>query len=84
MNTPQETSTEPTAAQHCERDAVSLKFMSYCFVGFAVLLSLALLYEQSTAGRVVNILSAILLALTGGVCFKISCKLSKKGKQGDH
>jgi hypothetical protein len=42
-----------------------------------------LFYEQPTAGRVVNIVSAILLAITGGACFLISCRLSKKSKQGD-
>ena len=83
MNSPQDSNTEAVGSRHHERDAVSLKFMSYCFVGFAVLLSLALFYDQPTAGRVVNIVSAILLALTGGVCFLLSCKLSKKSKQAD-
>ena len=83
MNSPQDNNTEAAANQHYERDAVSLKFMSWCFVGFAALLSLALFYEQPTAGRVVNIVSAILLVLTGGVCFLLSCKLSKKSKQAD-
>ncbi len=83
MNLTKESKTEAAINQHNERDAVSLKFMSYCFVGFAVLLSLALFYEQSTAGRVVNIVSAILLTLAGGACFLISCRLSKKSKQGD-
>jgi len=84
MNSPQDRNTEAVAKQHHERDAVSLKFMSICFLGFAALLSLALFYDQPTAGRVVNILSAILLALTGGVCFLISCKLSKRSKQNDN
>jgi len=83
MSSPQDNNTEAAANQYYERDAVSLKFMSWCFVGFAALLSLALFYEQPTAGRVVNIVSAILLALTGGVCFLLSCKLSKKSKQAD-
>ena len=83
MNSSQDSNTDAVANQHYERDAVSLKFMSYCFVGFAVLLSLALFYDQPTAGRVVNIVSAILLALTGGVCFLLSYKLSKKSKQAD-
>ena len=83
MNSSQDSNTDAVANKHYERDAVSLKFMSYCFVGFAVLLSLALFYDQPTAGRVVNIVSAILLALTGGVCFLLSCKLSKKSKQAD-
>jgi len=83
MNSSQESNTEAVAKQHYERDAVSLKFMSYCFVGFAALLSLALFHEQPTAGRVVNVVSAILLAITGGVCFLISYNLSKKSKQSD-
>ena len=83
MNAPQESNKEVTLSQHHERDAVSLRFMSYCFIGFGALLSLALFYDQPTAGRVVNIVSAILLALTGGVCFLLSCKLSKKSKQAD-
>ena len=82
MNSPQDNNTEAAANQYYERDAVSLKFMSWCFVGFAALLSLGLFYEQPTAGRVVNIVSAILLAITGGACFLISCRLSKKSKQG--
>jgi len=83
MNSTQESNTEAAINQHYERDAVSLKFMSWCFVGFAALLSLALFYEQPTAGKVVNIASAILLSIAGGVCFLISCRLSKKSKQGD-
>ena len=83
MNSSQDSNTDAVANQHYERDAVSLKFMSCCFIGFSVLLSLALFYDQPTAGRVVNIVSAILLALTGGVCFLLSCKLSKKSKQAD-
>ena len=83
MSSPQDNNTEAAANRYYERDAVSLKFMSWCFVGFAALLSLALFYEQPTAGRVVNIVSAILLGLTGGVCFLLSCKLSKKSKQAD-
>ena len=83
MNSSQESNTEAVAKQHYERDAVSLKFMSCCFVGFAALLSLALFHEQPTAGRVVNVVSAILLAITGGVCFLISYNLSKKSKQSD-
>ena len=83
MNSLEDSNAEAVANQHYERDAVSLKFMSYCFVGFAVLLSLALFYEQSVAGRVVNIVSAILLAITGGVCLLISRQLSKKSKQSD-
>ena len=83
MNSPQDNNTEAAANQYYERDAVSLKFMSWCFVGFAALLSLGLFYEQPTAGRVVNIVSAILLAITGGACFLISCRFSKKSKQGD-
>ena len=75
--------TEAVANQYYERDAVSLRFMSWCFVGFAALLSLGLFYEQPTAGKVVNIVSGILLAITGGACFLISCRLSKKSKQGD-
>ena len=47
MNLTKESKTEAAINQHNERDAVSLKFMSYCFVGFAVLLSLALFYEHS-------------------------------------
>ncbi len=81
MNSPQDNNTEATANQYYERDAVSLKFMSWCFVGFAALLSLGLFYEQPTAGKVVNIVSAILLVITGGACFLISCRLSKKSKQ---
>jgi len=83
MNLTQKSNTEPVINQHYERDAVSLKFMSWCFVGFAALLSLALFYEQPTAGKVVNIVSGILLAITGGACFLISCRLSKKSKQAD-
>ena len=83
MNSLEDSNAEAVANQHYERDAVSLKFMSYCFVGFAVLLSLALFYDHPTAGRVVNLVSAIRLALTGGVCFLLSCKLSKKSKQAD-
>ena len=83
MNSPQDSNTEAVGSRHHERDAVSLKFMSYCFIGFAVLLSLGLFYEQPTAGRVVNIVSAILLTITGGACFLISCRLSKKSKQAD-
>jgi len=83
MSEPQESNKEVTPSQHHERDAVSLRFMSYCFIGFAGLLSLGLFYEQPTAGRVVNIVSAILLAITGGACFLISCRLSKKSKQAD-
>jgi hypothetical protein len=83
MNSPQDNNTEAAANQHYERDAVSLRFMSWCFVGFAALLSLALFYDQTTADRVVNVASAILLAITGGACFLISCRLSKKSKQGD-
>ena len=82
MNSTQESNTEAAINQHYERDAVSLKFVSWCFVGFAALLSLALFYEQPTAGKVVNIASAILLGIAGGVCFLISCRLSKKSKQG--
>jgi hypothetical protein len=82
MNSPQDNNTEATANQHYERDAVSLKFMSWCFVGFAALLSLGLFYEQPTAGKVVNIASAILLSIAGGACFLISNRLSKKSKQG--
>ena len=83
MNSTQVSNAEAAINQHYERDAVSLKFMSWCFVGFAALLSLALFYEQPTAGKVVNIASAILLSIAGGVCFLISCRLSKKSKQGD-
>ena len=83
MSSTQESNTEAAINQHYERDAVSLRFMSWCFVGFAALLSLALFYEQSAAGRVVNIVSAILLAITGGVCLLISRQLSKKSKQSD-
>ena len=83
MNSSQDSNTDAVANQHYERDAVSLKFMSCCFIGFSVLLSLALFYEQPTAGRVVNIVSAILLVLTGGVSFLLSYKLSKKSKQAD-
>jgi len=83
MNSPQDSNTEAVSSRHRERDAVSLRFMSWCFLGFAVLLSLGLFYEQPTAGRVVNIVSAILLAITGGACFLISCRLSKKSKQAD-
>ena len=83
MNSPQDNNTEAAANQHYERDAVSLRFMSWCFVGFAALLSLALFYDQTTADRVVNVASAILLAITGGACFLISCRLSKKSKQAD-
>ena len=83
MNSSQDSNTDAVANQHYERDAVSLKFMSCCFIGFSVLLSLALFYEQSAAGRVVNIVSAILLAITGGVCLLISRQLSKKSKQSD-
>ena len=83
MSSTQESNTEAAINQHYERDAVSLRFMSWCFVGFAALLSLGLFYEQTTAGKVVNIVSAILLAITGGACFLISCRLSKKSKQGD-
>ena len=83
MNSTQESNTEAAINQHYERDAVSLKFMSWCFVGFAALRSLALFYEQPTAGKVVNIVSAILLAITGGVCLLISRQLSKKSKQSD-
>ena len=82
MSSTQESNTEAAINQHYERDAVSLRFMSWCFVGFAALLSLGLFYEQPTAGRVVNSVSAILLAITGGACFLISCRLSKKSKQG--
>jgi len=41
-----------------------------------------LFYEQPTAGKVVNIASAILLSIAGGACFLISNRLSKKSKQG--
>ena len=83
MNSPQDRNTEAVAKQHHERDAVSLKFMSICFLGFAALLSLALFYDQTTADRVVNVASATLLALIGGACLLFSCKLSKKSKQAD-
>jgi hypothetical protein len=83
MNAPQESNKEVTPSQHHERDAVSLRFMSYCFIGFAGLLSLGLFYDQTTADRVVNVASATLLALIGGVCLFLSCKLSKKSKQAD-
>ena len=83
MNAPQESNKEVTPSQHHERDAVSLRFMSYCFIGFAGLLNLALFYDQTTADRVVNVASATLLALIGGVCLFLSCKLSKKSKQAD-
>ena len=66
MNAPQESNKEVTPSQHHERDAVSLRFMSYCFIGFAGLLSLGLFYDQTTADRVVNVASATLLALIGG------------------
>ena len=48
MNAPQENNKEVTPSQHHERDALSLRFMSYCFIGFAGLLSLALFYDQTT------------------------------------
>ena len=83
MNAPQESNKEVTLSQHHERDAVSLRFMSYCFIGFAGLLSLALFYDQTTADRVVNVASATLLALIGGACLLFSCKLSEKSKQAD-
>ena len=83
MSSSQDSNKVAVANQHYERDAVSLKFMSYCFVGFAVLLSLALFYEQSTAGRVVNFVSAILLAINGGVCYLISGQLFNKSKKND-
>ena len=83
MNSPQDSNTEAVGSRHHERDAVSLKFMSWCFLGFAVLLSLGLFYEQPKAGQIVNVVSATLLALIGGVCLFLSCKLSKKSKQAD-
>ena len=83
MNSPQDSNTEAVGSRHHERDAVSLKFMSWCFLGFAVLLSLGLFYDQTTADRVVNVASATLLALIGGACLLFSCKLSKKSKQAD-
>ena len=82
MNSSQDSNTDAVANQHYERDAVSLKFMSLFFVGFAALLSLGLFYEQPTAGKVINIASAILLSIAGGACFLISYRLSKKSKQG--
>tara|TARA_B100001250_G_C19749778_1_gene767159 strand:- start:382 stop:645 length:264 start_codon:yes stop_codon:yes gene_type:complete len=82
MSSTQESNTEAAINQHYERDAVSLRFMSWCFVGFAALLSLALFYEQPTAGKVINIASAILLSIAGGACFLISYRLSKKSKKG--
>ncbi|MDP7013329.1 MAG: hypothetical protein QF927_05025 [Verrucomicrobiota bacterium] len=83
MNSPTEGNTKSDGSQYRERDAVSLKFMSWCFLGFAALLYLALFYEQSTAGRVVNVVSATLLASIGGACLLLSCRLSKKAKQAD-
>lgn len=83
MNSPKDGNTEAAGSRNHERDAVSLKFMSWCFLGFAVLLSLGLFYEQSTAGRVVNVVSATLLATVGGASLFLSCRLSKKSKPAD-
>ena len=83
MNPTKDGKSEGIRNGHRERDAVSLKFMSRCFLGFAALLYLALFYDQSTAGRVANVVSATLLASIGGVCLLLSCRLSKKGKQAD-
>ena len=80
MNPTKEGNPEVLGSDHRERDAVSLKFMSWCFVGFAALLYLALFYDQPTSGRVVNVVSAALLASIGGACLLLSCRLSKKGK----
>ena len=80
MNPTKEVNSEVLGSGHRERDAVSLKFMSWCFLGFAALLYLALFYDQPTPGRVVNVVSATLLASIGGACLLLSCRLSKKGK----
>ena len=74
---------EERGSGHHERDAVSLRFMSWCFLGFGMLLYMALFYEQSAAGRVVNAVAATLLALIGGACLLLSCRLSKKDKEVD-
>ena len=83
MNPTKDGSPEAPRNAHRERDAVSLKFMSWCFLGFAALLYLALFYEQSIAGRVVNVVSATLLASIGSACLLLSCRLSKKGNQAN-
>ena len=83
MNPTKEGNPEVPGSSHRERDAVSLKFMSWCFLGFAALLYLALFYEQPIAGRVVNMVSATLLASIGGACILLSCRLSKKAKQAE-
>ena len=81
MNSTKEGNPEGPRNGHRERDAISLKFMSWCFLGFAALLYLALFYEQPIAGRVVNVVSATLLASIGGACLLLSCRLSKKDNQ---
>jgi hypothetical protein len=74
---------EDRGSGYHERDAVSLRFMSWCFLGFGMLLYLALFYEQPAAGRVVNAVAATLLVLIGVACLLLSCRLSKKDKEAD-
>lgn len=83
MNPTKDGNPEGPRNGHLERDAVSLKFMSWCFLGFAALLYLALFYEQPIAGRVANVVSATLLASIGGACLLLSCRLLKKNNQAN-